>query len=90
MRITKTISGELNFSTVMPLWQASLDWFNLNKDAGEYIIDLSAVTAANSAALALFIECLKYARNKNKLISFVEIPSKLKFIAKAAGIENLM
>ncbi len=79
------ISGELNFSTVTGLWNASLA---LLPQQNELHFDFSKVTSSNSAGLALLIEWLKYAKQKNKVINFKNIPPQLLSIAKVSGIEE--
>ena len=81
------ISGELNFVTVVNLWSESLP---LLAKHNALHIDLSRITSANSAALALLLEWLKYARRENKTISFKNTPSQIQSIAAVAGIDNLL
>ncbi len=55
----RTVGGELTFQTVPGLYRESAGWF---AGEGELVIDLAAVTRADSAGLALLVEWLKRAR----------------------------
>lgn len=81
------VSGELNFSTVVSVWNESqplLAKYNVLS------IDLSRITSANSAALALLLEWLKYAKRENKMISFKKTPLQIQSIASVAGVDQLL
>lgn len=84
------ISGTVDFSTVPDLLRQSLAFFAAsNASARQPVsIDLSQVEACNSAALALILEMVKNARQKNIHISFENLPASLLIIAKAYGVEN--
>ena len=80
------VSGVLNFLTVPVLWTKSTA---LLADHKELHIDLSAVTAANSAGLALALEWIKYAKTTKKPLSFSHVPPQLASIAAAAGVGQM-
>lgn len=80
------ISGDLDFSNVMSLWDASLP---LLAQSEVWLFDLSHVGSSNSAGLALLVEWIKLARKKNKKIHFDHIPSQLFSIAKVCGVDLL-
>ena len=77
------VSGELNFATILGLWNQSLPLFI---NCSHIDIDLSQVTLSNSAGVALLIEWLKYAKQNNKAIAFHGIPAQLQSIAAVAGV----
>ncbi|EKD54472.1 MAG: hypothetical protein ACD_60C00079G0025 [uncultured bacterium] len=80
------ISGDLNFLTVMSIWQQSLPWLvKLN----ELHFDLTRVHSSNSAGLALLLQWLKFAKKSNKPIQFTEVPAQLGTIIKAAGLQKM-
>ena len=84
------ISGIVDFSTVPDLLRQSLAYIAaLEVPHGEQVkIDLSQVEECNSAALALMLEIVKGAQQKNIEISFEHLPATLLTIAKAYGVEN--
>lgn len=80
------MSGQLNFTTVAGVWNDSLSLLDRNE---KIIIDLSQVVSADSSALALLIEWLKYAEKKHKTILFQNVPAQLQSIARVAGVQHL-
>lgn len=81
------VSGMIDFFTAMQLWQQSLPLLS-QKNTLDF--DFSAVISANSAALALLLEWLKYAKREQKTITFHGLPSQLLSIATIAGLENIL
>ena len=80
------LSGDLTFVTVPEIWKQSLVLFST---IPELNFDLTEVKSSNSAGLALLIEWLKYAKTQNKKISFQHVPTQLKSLIQAAGVEKL-
>lgn len=81
------VSGNLDFKTVVNLWAESLP---LLLQCRELKFDLSGVAHANSAAIALLLEWLKYAKQYHKSIIFSGLPSQLRSIAAVLGVEKLL
>ena len=81
------ISGDLCFSTVTKVWRASL---SLLVKQPHWLFDFSQVKSCNSAALALVLEWLKYAKRENKTIQLLHLPQQLLSIAKVAGVEQIL
>lgn len=77
------VAGVLNFESVASLWNVSLP---LLPSCSSLSFDFSSVTASNSAALALLLEWMKYAKLKKKMIRFSHLPTQLISIANAAGL----
>ena len=81
------LSGPLNFDTVAAL----LDEGNRVIGSGQVtVIDLSAVTASDSAGLALMIEWLSVARELGKALRFEHIPLQLQQLARLSEVEELL
>lgn len=79
------IAGDLNFLTVPKLSaQSSV----LLEQCRQLHFDLKKIHSSNSAALALIIEWIQYAKRTNKPISFSNVPAQLVAIAAAVGIEG--
>jgi phospholipid transport system transporter-binding protein len=81
------VSGSLNFSTVVKIWNTSLD---LLAKKTVLTFDLSNVTSANSAGLALLLEWRRYAQNNHQTISFTNMPAQLVSIASVAGVSGIL
>ncbi len=84
------MSGVVDFSTAPVLLQLSADFFTALKsmDNKNISMDLSQVSECNSAALALMLEIVKNARQKDIAIHFENPPEVVLTIAKAYGVEN--
>ena len=81
------VSGDLNFNTVMNVWNNSLPLLNSGSDLQ---FDLSNVISANSAGLVLLIEWVKYAKKVGKAISFHYMPAQLNSIISVAGVSGFL
>jgi phospholipid transport system transporter-binding protein len=84
---TLVLAGELNFTTVVSLWKASLP---LLEKQTALRFDFSRVTSSNSAGVALMLEWIKYAKHVGKPIQFCDVPAKLLSIIVVSGIENMV
>jgi phospholipid transport system transporter-binding protein len=82
-----SLSGELDFSNVMSVYQKSMQHFD---HCDEYTIDFSNLKDSNSSGLALIIEWIKFAKHSNKPIHFKSISPELMSIAKASGLDKLL
>lgn len=81
------VAGELNFNSVMLIWQQSLP---LLKSLAAWSFDFSAVTSTNSAALALLLEWRKLALSQQKTASFHHLSEQLVSLAKVAGVDTIL
>jgi len=81
------VSGELTFATVRDVLRTSQAQF-AKQAAVE--IDLAAVSAADSAGLALLIEWYREAAHAKKSLRFVGMPKQLQALAKISEIEWLV
>lgn len=83
------LQGELTFSSIN---KKTVNAFSVQiPDAAEKIIlDLKQVTNFDSAGLALLIEWIKLAENRNIKILFVNIPDQLLAIAQLGGLEQAL
>ncbi len=81
-----TISGELSFSTVQRLQQQLKN--DLLGATDTVLVDLSAVTKADTASLAL---CLSIERlvAKKATVSYQHVPQAILAIAESVGIAEL-
>jgi phospholipid transport system transporter-binding protein len=81
------VIGALSFDTVPEVWRQSRVALDEAADAG---IDLSGVTEADSAGLALVIEWLRAARANGRRLSFSGVPDKLHALAKISEVEGFL
>ena len=80
------ISGELDFQSVAELLKSLPEMLVANS----ITVDMSAVTHSNSAALALMLECMKVAQQKNIKINYRKLPDQLQMIVKAYGVDEIL
>jgi phospholipid transport system transporter-binding protein len=81
------LSGELRFDTVASM----LDVGDRVIRGGHLaVIDLAAVSAGDSAGLALLIEWLSVARAVNRPLRYENIPSQLHQLARLSEVEELL
>ena len=81
------LTGPLNFATVGALLGEGIALI----DAGRATqIDLSGVTASDSAGLALMIEWLSVARTAGRTLRFEHIPMQLQQLARLSEVEELL
>lgn len=77
------VSGDIDFGSVVSLWNESLPLIAADS---KVVVDLSQVKTVNSAALALMLEWMKYAKRECKTILFQNLPKQLVSIAAVAGV----
>lgn len=78
------VTGVLHYANVMSVLHKSMD---LLPSLNQITIDLSGVTAANSAAVGLLVEWIKYAKKVNKPIQFSGLSDHLISLIKAAHLD---
>ncbi len=85
---TLRLTGDLDFSNVMPLYQQSLTWFQQNNDA--LCVDFSGLTSANSVVLALIVSWIRIARQQAKTIQLKNISQDIMSLAKSSGLDKVL
>lgn len=81
------VSGALNAETVTDLLERSEAAF---KDSGSLEIDLANVPEGDSAGLALLIEWLRLAGQRQQTIRFKNVPAQIAALARISEVENLL
>jgi phospholipid transport system transporter-binding protein len=81
------VVGVLDFATVPAL---AAEGERLLPVSGRVEIDLSGVTAANSAGLALLLEWLEIARQRKLGLRFRALPDPLVRLARLTNLTNLL
>jgi phospholipid transport system transporter-binding protein len=81
------VVGSLHFTTVSGLLSAGAEAIGRNEAS---VIDLAAVTASDSAGLALLIEWLSVAKGANRTLRYENIPSQLQQLARLSEVEELL
>ena len=81
------LQGELGFDTVPALLEHA---GACKPGAGPIRVDLTGVTRADSAGLALLIEWLRESERRGNRISFVNVPVQLMSIARISGLDDIL
>ena len=81
------VDGVLNFATVPELHAGSTPMF---AGARTVIVDLSGVTAANSAGLALLLEWQRQARRTGRALFIRNLPRALASLAAMSELESCL
>jgi phospholipid transport system transporter-binding protein len=81
------VSGAMTFDTAGRLWESSKRELDGQAPVN---IDLAAVTEVDSAALALLLEWVSWARQRNFALRFTGFPDKLRALARLSEVEHLL
>ena len=82
------LQSPLRFATVAALRQRGLEL--IGAAGAELTIDLSGVSSADSAGLALLIDWLGRARESNKTLHYAQPPEALRALARLSDVEALI
>lgn len=85
---TYLIAGELNMQTVPELLEEVETV--LSRTQGEVCFDLQGVDRTDSAGLALLVEWMQYARQRERHLTFKNLPQQMHDIARVSGLEELL
>jgi phospholipid transport system transporter-binding protein len=80
------VTGALTFATVSTCLKNSMPLF---KPRQRLCFDLSAVTAVDSAALALLVEWLRLGRERGVQVEFAALPASLRSLAKVSDLGDV-
>lgn len=81
------ISGKLEFETVSSAYQESMEKFSPHS---ELELDLSGVSGADSAGLALLLEWVHWSKQSAREIRFRNIPDQIQTIAKISEVDGIL
>lgn len=81
------VGGVLDFDTARSAWDRLRPLIDQQQSLE---IDLAGVTSANSAGLALLIECQATAKSQNHSIRFSHIPDGLMQLAHVCEVDGLI
>jgi len=83
---TLELTGDLTFPTVPKIWEKRKEWLA----NGIECMDLTDVTQADSAGVALLLALLKETCGGGKCIQLINIPKQVKAIAKITGVQEFL
>ncbi len=82
-----SLAGELSFESVPGLLDAGEQLFLAG---GEVRLDLSQLERSDSAGLALLVNWLRQARDRQCRLSFQQVPEQLLRLARVSGADQLL
>lgn len=82
------VSGVLDAVTAPRLLRESAERFRAADD--ELQIDLGGVQESDSAGLALLLEWLRVAKQRNQRVRFANVPAQLLALARISEVEELI
>ncbi len=83
------LKGEMSFRSVPDLWKRFQQLLT-EVEATTLEIDLKGVNHVDSAGLALVVAWTRVSQRNAKAIRFANIPAKLKALAKANNLDELL
>ena len=81
--------GEVDFATVPQIWKDSESMYSSVQNE-RLMVDLSAVTRADSAGLALLVGWVRRGNAAGVATVFKGIPQQLLAIARVSGVESML
>ncbi len=81
------VSGAMTFATAERILRSSEEPF---EEHSQLEIDLSGITASDSAGLALLLEWVTWANHSVREIQFKNMPEKIVAIARTTEVEQLL
>ena len=82
-----SLAGKMTFETAEKILRASEEPF---EEHSQIEVDLSGVTASDSAGLALLLEWVTWANHSVREIRFKHMPEKILDIARTTEVEGLL
>lgn len=79
--------GDLTFETVGELFKRSSE---TDRGTDKITVDLAKVTRADSAGLALLVEWLRRARERNVHIRIINMPEQMCSIARMSKLDGVL
>jgi phospholipid transport system transporter-binding protein len=81
------LAGDLVFGNVSDLLKEVGSRFSADTAIR---VDLSGVSRADSAGLALLVEWLRESERRDKSISFLNMPEQMRSIARVCGLDRIL
>ena len=84
---TLRVQGELEFDSVVALWNATESLFAASPPAR---IDLKGIHRANSAGVALLVAWLGQIQRHRQAVLFVNVPAQMRAIIEVADLDAVL
>ena len=83
------VAGALQIESVRETFADGTQWIE-QTSASDLQVDLAEVTDVDSSALALLLEWLRECNVRQKAISYTNMPSKMRDIARVSGLDTVI
>ena len=84
---TLWVQGDLDFDSVVALWNATESLF---ANGSPTRIDLNGVSRANSAGVALLVAWLGRVQRHQQAVVFVNVPAQMRAIIAVADLDTVL
>lgn len=85
-----SLEGEVNVDTITAIIQPGYQMIKAAPAGQPLVLDLSGVSQADSASVALLIDWLRYAKKMGKSLSFESLPAKMQDIIKVSNLGGIL
>jgi phospholipid transport system transporter-binding protein len=85
-----SLHGDVNVNTITAIIAPGCEMINSAPTGETLHLDLSGVTQADSASVALLIDWLRLAKKQGKTLHFANLPEKMKDIIKVSNLEGIL
>lgn len=82
------VSGPLTFQTVPPLVSQASTW--LQQDNSEFTVDLSGVSRADSAGVALLLEWWQTLHAAQRRLTYTGVPGQVETFIRINGLDSTL
>lgn len=83
------LKGQLNFASVPVLWNENKSQL-FDDDSSTLEINLSQLERSDSSGLAILVEWYREAEQRNKKITFLNLPAQMYQIARISGLNDIL
>ncbi len=84
------LEGNISKTSVPELVESGWDMLSQSKSGGALVVDLSRVSRADSAALAMLLEWMRRAQQRSIRLRFEHFPKDLVGLASVCGVDQIL
>jgi len=83
------LKGQLNFDSVPELWNENKSLL-FDDESNTLEINLSQLERSDSSGLAILVEWYREAEQRNKKITFLNMPAQMYDMARISGLDEIL
>jgi phospholipid transport system transporter-binding protein len=81
------VTGTVSFATIPELYKLGCQFIS---QVEAPIFDLQKITTEDNSGLALLTSLMRFAKQSDKIINFINLPNQLKDMAKLSGLDKIL